>query len=79
MAQFSVTMPAGSDNPFCSALLGNGDIFVAEGDESDGSLALYQPSLAVLNNISLDHADMDELKRRFSSFINKSPQGHRQS
>jgi UDP-N-acetylmuramate--alanine ligase len=64
---------SGSDNPFCSALLGNGDIFVAEGDESDGSLALYQPSLAVLNNISLDHADMDELKRRFSSFINKAP------
>lgn len=61
-------------SPFCSALIGNGPAFVIEGDESDGSLALYNPSLAVLMNISLDHADMDELRRRFGTFLNKAPQ-----
>ncbi len=30
--------------PFASAVVGNGDAFVSEVDESDGSIALYQPA-----------------------------------
>jgi UDP-N-acetylmuramate-alanine ligase len=29
-------------------------VFVSEVDESDGSIALYRPNVAVLNNVSLD-------------------------
>ena len=47
------------DSPFASAIVGEGDIFVSEVDESDGSIALYQPTIAVLNNIALDHKSMD--------------------
>src|SRR3954468_19511221 len=40
------------DAPFASALVGAGDAYVSEVDESDGSIALYWPRIAVLNNVS---------------------------
>ncbi|GAC70033.1 UDP-N-acetylmuramate--L-alanine ligase [Gordonia soli NBRC 108243] len=36
---------------------GSGDIFVAEADESDGSLLEYRPDVAVVTNIEVDHLD----------------------
>ncbi|BBY97759.1 UDP-N-acetylmuramate--alanine ligase [Mycolicibacterium fallax] len=36
---------------------GSGDIFVAEADESDGSLLEYHPDVAVVTNIEADHLD----------------------
>ena len=57
------------DMPFASARVGNGDLFVSEVDESDGSIALYRPSVAVLLNVSLDHKSMDELRALFSDFL----------
>lgn len=36
---------------------GSGDIFVAEGDESDGSLLKYTPQIAVVTNVEPDHLD----------------------
>jgi len=63
---------AGPDAPFASALVGEGDTFVAEVDESDGSIARYTPTVAVLNNIALDHKSMDELRALFSAFVGKA-------
>ena len=60
------------DAPFTSAIVGEGDIFVSEVDESDGSIALYNPTIAVLNNIALDHKSMDELRRLFKDFVTKA-------
>lgn len=60
---------AGPDRPFASALVGRGDAYVSEVDESDGSIALYHPRIAVLNNVSLDHKSLDELNRLFGDFI----------
>ena len=56
--------------PFASALVGDPELFVSEVDESDGSIALYRPEIAVLTNISLDHKEMDELRRLFAHFLN---------
>jgi UDP-N-acetylmuramate--alanine ligase len=36
---------------------GSGDCFVAEADESDGSLLEYTPNIAVVTNIDSDHLD----------------------
>ena len=36
---------------------GSGAYFVAEADESDGSLVQYQPDIAVVTNIEADHLD----------------------
>jgi UDP-N-acetylmuramate--alanine ligase len=63
---------ATADTPFASALVGEGDIFAAEVDESDGSIARYRPTIAVLNNVSLDHKSLEELRVLFSDFVRKS-------
>ena len=60
---------AGANAAFASALVGAGDAFVSEVDESDGSIALYRPTIAVLNNVSLDHKSMDELRTLFGDFL----------
>jgi UDP-N-acetylmuramate--alanine ligase len=63
---------AGADAPFASALVGAGPDFVSEVDESDGSIALYEPEIAVLNNITLDHLSLDQLRRLFRDFAAKA-------
>jgi UDP-N-acetylmuramate--alanine ligase len=60
------------DAPFASALVGQGPAFVAEVDESDGSIARYQPHVAVLNNVALDHKSMAELRLLFGDFLAKA-------
>jgi UDP-N-acetylmuramate--alanine ligase len=57
------------DAPFASALVGDPELFVSEVDESDGSIALYRPEIAVLTNVSLDHKEMEELRRLFAGFL----------
>lgn len=59
---------ADADHPFASALIGGPDLFVAEVDESDGSIARYDPTVAVVSNISLDHKSMEELRELFGGF-----------
>ena len=61
-----------ADAPFASARVGAGDLFVSEVDESDGSIARYTPQIAVVNNVSLDHKTMDELRSLFADFVAKS-------
>ncbi len=63
---------AGPEALFASALVGRGDTFVSEVDESDGSIALYRPKVAVLNNITLDHKSLDELRHLFGDFAAKA-------
>jgi UDP-N-acetylmuramate--alanine ligase len=63
---------ASPDAPFASALVGAGDVYVSEVDESDGSIALYRPHIAVLNNVSLDHLSLEELRGLFGTFAAKA-------
>ncbi|MDE2561038.1 MAG: UDP-N-acetylmuramate--alanine ligase [Sphingomonadales bacterium] len=58
--------------PFASARVGKGGLFVAEVDESDGSIALYRPTVGVLNNVSLDHKSLEELRELFGNFLSVS-------
>jgi UDP-N-acetylmuramate--alanine ligase len=62
------------DALFASARVGanltpGGGLFVSEVDESDGSIALYRPTVAVLNNVSLDHKSLEELRQLFGDFL----------
>lgn len=59
---------ANADHPFASALIGGPDQFVSEVDESDGSIARYDPTVAVVSNISLDHKSMEELRDLFGGY-----------
>lgn len=60
-----------------NAKLGQGDILVAESDESDGSFLTLSPTIAVVTNIDLEHVDhygdMDTIRSTFVDFINKIP------
>src|SRR3954468_1541472 len=60
-----------------NARLGQGEILVAEADESDGSFMHLTPTVAVVTNIDPEHLDhygsLEALKRTFVEFINKVP------
>src|SRR6516225_4773912 len=58
--------------PVASARIGGDELFVSELDESDGSIALFEPRVAIVNNISLDHKSLDELRSLFRDFIAKA-------
>jgi UDP-N-acetylmuramate--alanine ligase len=63
---------ASADTPFASALVGDPATYVSEVDESDGSIALYRPDIAVVTNISLDHKSLEELHQLFGDFATKA-------
>ena len=60
------------DTPYASAVGGEGQAFVSEVDESDGSIALYTPTIAVLTNVALDHKPLAELRSLFRDFVGKA-------
>jgi UDP-N-acetylmuramate--alanine ligase len=64
----------GGESSYATAMAGRGDVFVTEADESDGSIALYRPTIGVLNNIALDHKSMDELIALFTEYAERSDQ-----
>lgn len=60
-----------------NAKLGQGDILVAEADESDGSFLALSPAIAVVTNMDLEHLDhygsMAAIRKTFVDFVNKIP------
>lgn len=77
---------AGRDPSFCIggevaalggiARAGKGGILVAETDESDGTLALYHPDIAVVTNIEFDHkehfAGIEAIEACFDAFARQT-------
>jgi len=63
------------DAPGSNALHGEGEIFVAEADESDRSFHKYAPEVAIVLNVELDHhanyASMDEIYESFETFAGR--------
>jgi UDP-N-acetylmuramate--alanine ligase len=53
-----------------------GELMVAEGDESDGTLALYQPKHAVVLNVEEEHLDfysgIDHIKEVFTTLLDRT-------
>ncbi len=53
---------------------GNGKLFIAEADESDGSLVKFHPNIGVITNIELEHIDyyknLDDLNKTMTKFAN---------
>src|SRR5690606_17044079 len=61
------------DGRFAGARVGRGEAFISEVDESDGSIALFRPAVAVLLNLSLDHKSLEELRALFGAFVAGAP------
>ena len=53
-----------------------GEYFVAEGDESDGTIALFHPEHTLILNIEEEHldfyADLDAIEKVFAQLINQT-------
>jgi len=60
-----------------NARLGQGDLLIAEADESDGSFLRLTPTVAVVTNIDPEHLDhygtFDKLQDAFVSFVERIP------
>ncbi len=60
-----------------NARKGDGDFFVAEADESDRSMVLLNPTMAIITNIDLEHLEtyknLDDIKATFVQFMEKIP------
>jgi UDP-N-acetylmuramate--alanine ligase len=60
-----------------NARFGKGEYMVVEADESDGSLVILTPTIAVLTNADAEHLDhfrgIEDILRCFSEFLNKVP------
>ena len=60
-----------------NAKMGQGEMLVAEADESDGTFLLLSPIIAVVTNIDKEHMDfhrtMERLDESFLAFVNKIP------
>ncbi|WP_051461301.1 UDP-N-acetylmuramate--L-alanine ligase [Tomitella biformata] len=58
---------------------GRGDLFVAEADESDGSLLQYRPSIAIVTNVDVDHLDyfgtVEAYTQVFDDFVDRIEPG----
>jgi UDP-N-acetylmuramate--alanine ligase len=55
---------------------GDGDVFVVEADESDGSFLLLEPAIAVITNVEADHLnfyrDATEVEAAFRAFAGRA-------
>lgn len=57
-----------------------GDFFIAELDESDGTIVKYQPEISVINNLELDHVDfytegLQSVLNTFKTYLGTLPSG----
>ena len=59
-------------NAIPNIIYNQGDICVVEADESNGSIDLYNPYIALITNISADHKSLDELQILFQNFANRA-------
>lgn len=59
---------------------GSGNFFVAELDESDGTITKYHPEISVINNLEVDHVDfytdgLQEILDTFKTYLSTLPEG----
>jgi UDP-N-acetylmuramate--alanine ligase len=69
------------DNLGSNAVLGRGDYFVAEADESDGSFLFLKPQITVLTNLDREHLDfyrdLSHIQETFRRYLEQLPPGSR--
>ena len=75
-AKLNPSIVVGGQMPFLNtnSKLGSGDHFIAELDESDGTIELYAPDLSVITNLEFDHPDfykngLDQVIETFKKYV----------
>ncbi|MDR1694791.1 MAG: Mur ligase domain-containing protein [Lactobacillaceae bacterium] len=62
-------------NPMPYMIYNKGDICVIEADESNGTIEQYNPYITTINNISVDHKPLEEIKQIFANVAKKPKHG----
>ncbi len=75
MINGGIGLNAYHDEELSNLIFDTGDVCVIEADESDGSIELYNPYVAVLTNVSLDHKPLEEIKPLFEAFLKRAEKG----
>lgn len=57
-----------------NTIVGESNVFIAEACESDGTIVNYEPTIALLHNVTLDHKNMDELLTIFDRYLSNAKQ-----
>jgi len=69
------------DNLGSNAILGRGEYFVAEADESDGSFTYLSPQVSVITNLDREHLDhyrdLAHIQEIFAGYLQNLPPGAR--
>lgn len=65
-----------------NAKFGNGNFFIAELDESDGTIEFYTPDYTIITNLELDHPDhytngFEQVLSTFESYSNNLKEGQK--
>ena len=75
----TVVVGAVCDHLGCNAVLGRGEYFVAESDESDGSFTYLRPQITVVTNLDREHLDfyrdLAHIQETFAAYFQKLPAG----
>ncbi len=75
MINGGISLNTYNNNETSNLIYGKSELCVIEADESDGSIALYNPYISILTNISLDHKPISEIRPLFSDFLNRTQKG----
>jgi UDP-N-acetylmuramate--alanine ligase len=77
----TVALGALWDSLGSNAVLGRGEYFVAEADESDASFLLLRPQISVVTNLDREHMDyyrdLNHIKETFAQYFAQLPPGAR--
>jgi UDP-N-acetylmuramate--alanine ligase len=69
------------DNLGSNAILGRGEYFVAEADESDGSFTYLSPQVSIITNLDREHLDhyrdLAHIQATFAGYLQNLPPGAR--
>ncbi len=75
----TVVVGAVCDHLGSNAVLGRGEYFVAESDESDGSFTYLSPQITVVTNLDREHLDfyrdLAHIQETFAAYFQKLPTG----
>ncbi len=69
------------DNLGSNAILGRGEYFVAEADESDSSFTFLSPQVSIITNLDREHLDhyrdLAHIQETFAGYLSRLPAGAR--
>lgn len=75
MINGGISLNTYNKEPRSNLMFGTSEYLVIEADESDGSIEQYTPYISVVSNISLDHYELEVVRKLFEDFLARTEHG----